>query len=1005
MVRKFYYSNIFQRKVLSLYTFVFSLSIGFLIGDIVITFGNYYLYHPVFKYITVIGLSGFYIGNILGKRIYTIIRSNRWFTIMVSLIIVLIALVYIFRNYLIVKKFDVLLLLMINNHVYLPIIGMIMTIFVGVLFHYCLKIASAEFIDKNLSIITFMVLTLSGISLGISAFIVGSTMQFAGFIVVLPLTILLPLSMMLDLPYNPQPLLAKDFEDEHAASVSSALKVNLVGHYIIFSCIIILYYLGYLAIISYHGVTFIVQLVTIVLIICALLIGYSISRIKWLYNLSFTMIPLLPILFYLFLITHSLNKEINYLESILLLYPYAIVSGMVIKRIVFSIINEFDHDKRFGILEILCVHIPVFTIIVLSCISFTSLWYNVIVFFIMINMLTYPLYRTFKIKNDRSVSKILIIVYIVFTVSALISVTIYVKTSFMDDAVINRPIQGNEFGCLKHGAPFLNSRHNRIEYGSLNLQLPHSYLENLQRSIVPVLLYTNKNEKVLLIDGNRKIFKNPSISLLPSVTSLDFVPDEADDFELLQVIKKSSSSDRYSFFRNLKSIHGNKYGIIINTPNCYDQNNNRFIYSSDFYQLMKKYLFKDGIFVQVFHLTAMDAALFQNAVKRLDNVYKNHAIYVFSKTIVILSSDGDQAFVINEASLNRINAQLNSSEILKGIFANESHILSHFFGKSLHEIWNIVPRTRVFEYPLQISDNGIAYKNDLSQLYVNDTVLPLIQMQPLALSYKQSIQNNLISNDSVFILLKKAEMAEANNEFEKEARLLHALKMEADYRPFIRDYLHAIVSRKERIYLADAIALEKKKKWVHARQLYQAVIILNPGNFEANYRLALLYLTLQDIESASLYLKEAMKIKNDHPKVLYLMGLLNYSNNHTQEAIEFFNKALVKEMEGSAIYKYLGFCYERIGKLKEASESYEKALIFDPNDSDIKERLVVIKDKIEREMRKWDQSEQNTEYEAERDHELPLPVNKSAYEVRLKDEDRSLPVADQDANSGKESRK
>jgi hypothetical protein len=61
---------------------------------------------------------------------------------------------------------------------------------------------------------------------------------------------------------------------------------------------------------------------------------------------------------------------------------------------------------------------------------------------------------------------------------------------------------------------------------------------------------------------------------------------------------------------------------------------------------------------------------------------------------------------------------------------------------------------------------------------------------------------------------------------------------------------------------------------------------------------------------------------------------------------------------------------------------------------DTKARLDDIRSRIEKESKKWEMPEQRNEAEVEQDADMPLPVSKGAYDVRLKDTDETLPVID-----------
>jgi tetratricopeptide (TPR) repeat protein len=117
------------------------------------------------------------------------------------------------------------------------------------------------------------------------------------------------------------------------------------------------------------------------------------------------------------------------------------------------------------------------------------------------------------------------------------------------------------------------------------------------------------------------------------------------------------------------------------------------------------------------------------------------------------------------------------------------------------------------------------------------------------------------------------------------------------------------------------------------------------------------------------------------------MGVLLFSSGKTKEALEYLTRARDLNENTASLYQYLGLCYEEIGNINEAAAYYEKAIMIDPNDINIISGLERVKGKIENEKNKWKQPEQKNESEAELGEKIPLPITKSAIDVRMTDEE------------------
>jgi tetratricopeptide (TPR) repeat protein len=236
-------------------------------------------------------------------------------------------------------------------------------------------------------------------------------------------------------------------------------------------------------------------------------------------------------------------------------------------------------------------------------------------------------------------------------------------------------------------------------------------------------------------------------------------------------------------------------------------------------------------------------------------------------------------------------------------------------------------------------------------------------------------------------MLKEAEFNIIEKEFKKESEILMKLYAYSAYRPDLRKYLEKILEFKERFYYDTAVQLEKDKKWENAKNLYQAILTINKNNFDANYRIGLLCLTLQQVNESFEYMQNAMKLKKDDPRVQYQMGVLLFSSGKAKEAMQYFQYSIDLNNDSAQVYFYLGLSYEETGRILEAKSSYEKAALKDPNDSDIQLSLERINQKIEDERNRWRQKDPENQNEEESGERVPLPVNKSAYEWRITDEE------------------
>ncbi|TFH39037.1 MAG: tetratricopeptide repeat protein, partial [Chrysiogenales bacterium] len=581
-------------------------------------------------------------------------------------------------------------------------------------------------------------------------------------------------------------------------------------------------------------------------------------------------------------------------------------------------------------------------------------------------------------------------------------ILLYFRVPMNSDVFVTKVGNFDALMNVNFNAEYIRNRATVTMSGIPVFDLSDSVVRNHKRSLVPIALYHPVERNILFIDGNQRFFRNPVIGYFDNSVCIDLMSDRDVDYRRLPYSGTQTYVPENDSLLFYLEKHRSRYHTIVDIPNIMDQRINPFRFSAEYYRVMKNRLDDGGIFVQVFNIPGCRQEIFASAMKGLRRSFLSHTIYYFSNLLVVLSSDDEKAFSIDSNAYDRLVRFFNTREALSGLFYNEAHILSHLLFRGIDDLPAPLIRGSYRPGLFFMKSKSILLERESMERYSagNRVAIEYLVQSPEMLAFNRVFMDIIRINDPILSLLKKAEIAEAQEDYNEETALLFELKRQAEYRIDLQRYVFNMIGYKEKYFYSAAMRLEKERKWEDSRGLYRAVLAINPDHFDANYRMGLLCLTLQDIDGSFYYLQQAMRIQKDDPKALYQMGVLHYSTGRFTKAIENFAQSLQKNDKTPGVYRYLGLCYENAGNLYEAERSYARAIIEDPNDVDTKSRLEEVRSIIEKEKKKWDTPEKKNEFEAEQNADMPLPVSRGAYEMRLKDDDTSLPVADPSGESG-----
>lgn len=986
-----------QGKYIDLNNFLSFAVIGIFFSDLYFLLKYYFFYDPVLNVILLFGLGGVCFGDLLGRFLYSKLTKTRLITVLSETVFCAGFIIYALRDLITKGSGDLFLESFFAFKYGFPALLFLVSIFFGIKTHYSLRISCAEYVEKKGGTERFAGALLAGSLFGIA--LAGIFFSFDIRLFYLsPLGLLLLVSIRgIDLPYDPAPLrvaASADEEPEKERGNRPERRADAVLYtYLNFLSVLLYAYLGFVAISKYYGDTVYVGAIFVVLLLAALLGGYLAGggiKAPYLHVYGASLFPIAFLVFISFLMNY--NQGLHFIIGILLFAPVGFLLGMVLRLSVRALCSRWDDKKRATVLEFSLIILPAPILISLGLVDFTNLLYYGIVCAVMLINVLIP--SISMINHDmKAVRKGLYYFFSLLFLPMIVFMVLYFRLPMNNDIYATRVKNFNELRNINYNADYIRTNAVITMGGNAVFAVNDSVIRNLKRALAPLSLHHPENKTMLVVDGNQRFFRNPVIGYYNNSICLDLLADRDVDYNRLPF----SGTQKYVPDNHSLLIYLERsripYFTIVDVPNLLDQAMNRFRFSGEYYRLMKGRLESGGLFAQVFNVPGCRPELFANAMLGLRATFKNHLVYYFSNILVVLASDGDGIFTVRRESYERLVSFLRSHEELRKVFLNEPHLLAHLFTRGVDELLASAPE-RSFIPALMLTGAGqvrIPAQAENAFMERNRLVFDLIAGGDDQRAFILSLAASFQPDDAVISLLKRTELAEAREKYTEETELLFELKKQAEYRISLQEYVRSMLAYKEKYYYAAALRLEKDRKWDEARELYLAVLKINPDNFDANYRMGLLCITLQDIEGSFNYFQEAMRINRDHPRVLFQLGILYYSSGKTVEAIEYLNRALLQNQKLQQAYRYLGLCYEKLENLQEAEGYYARALLADPNDTDTKARLDVVRMKIEQERKKWEIPERKNDMDVEQDSDIPLPVSKGAYDIRLKDNDSALP--------------
>ena len=991
-LKKFSYSETSGRWMIYSSAFITFFISSFILSDAILTYKQFLPYFEFTGILLCLSLFALFLGNISGRVIYNKIKFLRTLNVTLSLLLTAVTALLYYKHYLFSYEFDNFSLYIKNRFLVYPVFAAPMLI-AGFINTYLLKVSCGDFVDEknllNQYHISIFTAIAAAIFLNMAVHHWGINPVYYPLLPVCLGFVLTIFSSRLTLTYLPEVLLAKHYLDDDARVEETYVhRDDLLFTYSNFSFIIIYIFLGFIVLIKFYGNIYYYGLLYTASMLAAMTMGYSFGRFS---RQSFWYVyseMLYPVFFTLSLILLYQFESIADLHAgIIFISIPGLIFGFSLSSTVFNIFSKYDHQRRFNIIQFTLFIIPLPILAASGFLTFTSMVFFIILYIIAFINLVIPGIFLFNLKINYLKKTAYMLIALLF-IPAIILFHLYFKIPVDEKPFLMNTGNYEVLKTINFNMPYIAEKDEILLTGKRAFFLSESTLRNHKRAAAATLLFINPDSKGLIIDSNQKFFRNPVFNIYKNSVCLDIVPERFVDYNRLPESGRQLYVPLETEILHYLSDYNIQYDFIIDYPNLLDQTSHKFRFSREYYNALNRRITPSGKYAVIIDIQNIDPFIINYAVDNISACFKKQAVFLFSNILVIIASNNPDEIQINEQSIQRISSITSDEEKYGLLFYSPVQPLNNYLFSDALEI-------KKYSEPVAPDKMFSFTKNDLRKLtpefeeqYLKKEppYATIISREKLGWQLKDKILSSLEREKSVLSLIKKTEYAESVNAYVAETDYLFQLKRYGAYNSDLLAYINKILAFKEKFYFDEAVRLEKEKKWDDAVTLYKAILTINNKNFDANYRFGMLYITMQDLSSAFIYLDSALKLNKEHPQVLYQMGILMFSSNKIKEAIEYFEKAKELKLDIYQLYMYLGLSYEQTGNYEKAKENYEKAILLDPNDSKLRSLLAGIELKIKQSEVIEEQGSQSNMLDDEQGVKMSIPVNKKAVKARLLDE-------------------
>jgi len=281
-------------------------------------------------------------------------------------------------------------------------------------------------------------------------------------------------------------------------------------------------------------------------VMLSMVLGFFAARIRQFILCHIISESLFPLMFFAFMFFLFYTEgKLPYQLSVSLNAIPSFVYGFALKKTFDNILQRYDHQQRYRVINFALFVIPVPVLFLLSTLDFSNfIFFFIFYIFAFLNLII-PAIFIFNLQIS-FIKKLSYLAFVIVVIVSLFFFHFYLKIPLNLKKFYTYSENFEILQDTNYNLPYIVERAQVKIFGSPVFYLSNSQIKNYKRAVMAASLYERENFRTLIIDSNQNFFKNPLYNLFEDFTCLDPLPESYVDWNKLPV----SGNENYFIYKD-----------------------------------------------------------------------------------------------------------------------------------------------------------------------------------------------------------------------------------------------------------------------------------------------------------------------------------------------------------------------------------------------------------------------------------------------------------------------